>query len=108
MALSRMRVFPSAQSEGKSEFLGGKFAKRGTRSSNASRRETYAGMFSCRRVPLGRASPQAFSCRRNANAGLVTQRRTKLLSLVTRGVERSSTTFDGVRWRFTERRVAAS
>eukprot|EP00966_Prymnesium_polylepis_P055385 1280839-Prymnesium_polylepis.1 len=44
--------------------------------------------YSCRKVPLGRASPQAFNCRRNANArsaansGLVTQRRTKLRSFV--------------------------
>ena len=60
----------------------------------------------CRRVPLGRASPQAFNCRRNAkaaNAGLVTQRRTKLLSFVEGSGEEL---FDGVRWRSTERRVA--
>eukprot|EP00966_Prymnesium_polylepis_P262521 6064285-Prymnesium_polylepis.1 len=42
-----MRVIPSAQSDGKSEFLDprsprGKFAKRGSRSSFAARRETHA------------------------------------------------------------------
>eukprot|EP00966_Prymnesium_polylepis_P047816 1107501-Prymnesium_polylepis.2 len=43
-----------------------------------------------RRVPLGRASPQAFNSRQNANAGLVNKRRSRRQNVTGRNCAVSS------------------